>query len=166
MTADTDALLTRVAIDALIAEFAWRIDHGEAAAVAELFTEDGWYGREDGSRAVGRDAIRSAYAARAARGKRTARHIFTNLRLTVDGPDRAHGTCILLLFAADGTPPHPAVPQLVQDYDDVYHRVDGQWLFAQRSVRRLFVAEDFTPVLPLGGLPLGVRPVGKTEEPR
>ncbi|MEQ8698297.1 MAG: nuclear transport factor 2 family protein [Bauldia litoralis] len=161
MTADTDRLLTRVAIDALIAEFAWRIDHGESASVAELFTEDGWYGREDGSRSVGRDAIRNAYAARAARGERTARHIFTNLRLTVDGPDRAHGTCILLLFAADGAPPHPAVPQLVQDYEDVYHRIDGQWLFAQRGVRRLFVAEDFAPVLPLG-----TGQTGKTEEPR
>jgi len=146
--------LVRLEIDALIAEFAWRIDRGDPATVADLFTEDGWYGRETGDRSVGRDAIRAAYAARKERekaaGVRTARHLFTNLRLQQSGPDDASGCCILLLFAADGPPPHPATPLLVQDYDDTYRRVDGRWLFASRSVTKLFVGEDFAPVLPLG----------------
>ena len=149
----TDPLL-RLKIEALIAEFAWRIDRGDPAAVADLFTPDGWYGRSSGERSAGRDAIRAAYAARAERqaaaGIRTARHLFTNLRLEQRDPDNAAGSCILLLFAADGPPPHPATPLLVQDYDDTYRRIDGSWLFASRAVAKVFVGADFEPVLPLG----------------
>ena len=145
-----EQLLARVEIEALLAEFAHRIDHGPADGVAELFTEDGWYGRESGARSVGRAAIRAAYAGRAARGERLARHLFTNLRLAFDSEAEAHGSCILLLFAADGAPPAPAVPQLVQDYEDRYRKVDGRWLFASRMTRRLFVADSFREVLPLG----------------
>jgi hypothetical protein len=110
-----EQLLTRVAIESLIAEFAYLIDHGQTDKVAGLFTEDGWYGREGGARSVGREAIGKSYAGRAARGERTARHIFTNLRLTVHSATEADGVCILLLFAADGVPPLPAEPMLVQD---------------------------------------------------
>ena len=149
----TDPLL-RLEIEALIAEFAWRIDRGDPASVADLFAPDGWYGRSTGERSVGRDAIRAAYAARAERqaeaGVRTARHLFTNLRLERQDADSAAGSCILLLFAADGPPPHPAVPLLVQDYDDTYRRIDGSWLFASRAVAKVFVGENFAPVLPLG----------------
>ena len=149
----TDPLL-RLKIEALIAEFAWRIDRGDPATVADLFTADGWYGRESGERSVGQDAIRAAYAARAGReaaaGVRTARHLFTNLRLEQLDPDSAAGSCILQLFAADGPPPHLATPLLVQDYDDTYRRVGGRWLFASRSVTKIFVSDSFAPVLPLG----------------
>ena len=145
-----DQLLARVAIESLIAEFAYLIDHGQTEEVAGLFTEDGWYGREGGARSVGRDAIRKSYAGRAARGERTARHIFTNLRLTVQSADAAEGVCILLLFAADGAPPFPAEPMLVQDYTDTYRKVDGRWLFASRETRTLFQAGSFERVLTLG----------------
>jgi hypothetical protein len=145
-----DALLARVAIESLIAEFAYLIDHNQTEEVADLFTEDGWYGREGGSRSVGRDAIRKSYAGRAARGERTARHIFTNLRLTMLSPTEAEGICILLLFAADGAPPLPAEPMLVQDYKDTYRKVDGCWLFASRETRSLFQASSFERVLTLG----------------
>jgi ketosteroid isomerase-like protein len=145
-----DQLLARVAIESLIAEFAWLIDHNQTEKVADLFTEDGWYGREGGARSVGRDAIRKSYAGRAARGERTARHIFTNLRLTVQSADEAEGVCILLLFAADGPPPHPAEPMLVQDYRDSYRKVGGRWLFASRETKALFEAKTFERVLDLG----------------
>ena len=149
----TDPLL-RLEIEALIAEFAWRIDRGDPATVADLFTPDGRYGRNSGERSVGRDAIRAAYAARAGRragaGVRTARHLFTNLRLERLDAESAAGSCILLLFAADGPPPHPATPLLVQDYDDTYRRIGGRWLFASRSVTKIFAGDDFAPVLPLG----------------
>jgi ketosteroid isomerase-like protein len=145
-----DHLFARVAIESLIAEFAYLIDHNQTEKVADLFTEDGWYGREGGARSTGRDAIRKSYAGRAARGERTARHIFTNLRLTVTSTDEAEGVCILLLFAADGAPPLPAEPMLVQDYKDRYRKVDGRWLFASRETKALFQAGSFERVLDLG----------------
>jgi ketosteroid isomerase-like protein len=150
MADSQDQLLARVAIEALIAEFAYLIDHKQTDKVADLFTEDGWYGREGGSRSVGRDAIRKSYAGRAARGERTARHIFTNLHITAQSADSAEGVCILLLFAADGAPPLPAEPMLVQDYKDSYRKVDGRWLFASRETKALFQAGSFERVLTLG----------------
>jgi hypothetical protein len=145
-----DELLARVEIEALVAEFAWRIDHGETDRIADLFTGDGWYGRETGERSVGREAIARAYANRAVVGQRTARHLFTNLRLTFRPEGSAEGTCILLLFAADGAPPLPAEPMLVQDYIDTYRKEAGRWLFASRDTRRVFVSPAFRQALTLG----------------
>ena len=147
--------MIRLEIEALNAEFAYRIDHDLSDQVAELFTEEGSYGRSSsggGARSVGRDAIRRAYAARAERGDRTARHIFTNLRLCYESETRVTGTCILLLFADDGLPPLPAEPNLVSDYEDIYERGDdGVWRYASRTVTHLFLHRDHKPVvLPLG----------------
>jgi ketosteroid isomerase-like protein len=143
--------VARSEIEALIAEFAWLIDHGESGRVAALFTDDGWYGRDSGERSTGHAEIARAYAERADGGERTARHIFTNLRLSFVADDAAEGECILLLFAADGRPPLPAEPMLVQDYLDRYRRVDGHWRFASRQTRRIFASPAYRQVLPLGG---------------
>jgi SnoaL-like domain len=144
-------LLARLAIEELNAEFAYLIDHEQSEEVANLFTTDGSYGRATGERSVGRDAIRMAYAARKVKGPRTARHIFTNLRLKFESDERASGTCIMTLFAEDGSPPHPAEPFLVADYDDVYQLCGDTWRYASRTITWLFVRRDgkVSP-LPLG----------------
>lgn len=127
-------LLSRLAIEALNAEFAYRIDHDLSETVADLFLEDGSYGIVGAGRSHGREAIREAYRLRKARGPRTARHIFTNLRLQFDSESRARGTTIMLLFAEDGPPPHPAEPLEVSDFEDIYVRNDdGEWQYASRS---------------------------------
>jgi SnoaL-like domain len=151
----TERLLHRLAIDELNTEFAYLIDHDLSEGVADLFSEQGSYGRATGERSVGRDAIRLAYAARKANGPRTARHSFTNLRLTFESERRARGTCIMTLFAEDGLPPHVAEPFLVADYDDIYERgSDGRWRYASRTITWLFMRRDgkVSP-LPLGGAP-------------
>jgi hypothetical protein len=118
----TEQLLVRLAIDALNAEFAWRVDHQDGHGVAELFLPDGRYGRENGVCSIGREAIAAAYAGRRSRGPRTARHLFTNLRLVFDPAmsGRVRGTTTMLLFADDGLPPLPAVPLAVSDFEDEY----------------------------------------------
>lgn len=152
-----ELLLTRLAIEALNAEFAYRIDHGQGDTVAELFTADGCYGRSTGERSAGRDAIRRAYGLRAAQGPRTARHLFTNLRLQHQAPDLVHGTTILLLFAEDGPPPRTAQPLVVADYEDIYAlEADGQWRYRSRIIHTLFVH----PSGKRGNLPLGSAQAG------
>jgi hypothetical protein len=138
----------RIALHELVNEFAYLVDFGPAETIADLFTEDGWYGWGE-KRSVGREAIRIAYRQRAARGVRTARHLSTNLRLSLVGDHEARGQSIWLIFAEDGPPPHPAVPLLVADVMDVYVRQGGQWLFQSRQLEDVFVAPDRTPVLPL-----------------
>lgn len=138
-----EQLLARLEIDALNAEFAYRIDRGDPETVVDLFTANGFYARSTGEKSVGREAIRAAYRQRAAAGKRTARHIFTNLRLTHESDNRIQGQCILTLFAQDGEPPLVAEPFLVADYDDIYEReADGCWRYAQRVVTWRFVQRD------------------------
>ena len=136
------------ALNDLVHEFAYRVDFGPTETVADLFVEDGWYGW-GGTRAVGRDAIREAYRQRAARGLRTARHLCTNLRITMLGSAKAQGQSIWLLFAEDGPPTHPAVPLLVCDVNDIYIRQDGRWLFESRQLTDVFVAPERRPVLPM-----------------
>lgn len=152
-----DALAQHVArleIETLNARFAYLIDHDLSHQVADLFTEDGVYQFKDGNRSAGREAIRHAYAARAAHGVRTARHIFTNLHLGLVSDRRAEGTCILLLFANDGLAPQPAQPLLVADYDDVYERDDaGVWRYRSRTISVAFSADGESGALPLGSQP-------------
>lgn len=135
----TRRLQVRIELEALNAEFAYLIDHGHSESVADLFTEDGSYGRASGERSVGRDAIRRAYTDRQARGARTARHVFTNLHVIEADAGRARSTSILTLYARDGAPPHPAEPLLVADYDDICRRdADGRWRYQSRTVTWLF----------------------------
>ena len=144
-------LLLRLEIEALNAEFAWLIDHNQSERVADLFTADGVYGRSTGERSEGREAIRESYRLRAEHGERTARHIFSNLRLTIENERRARGTVILTLFAADGPPPHPAEPMLVADYDDIYQRgEDGIWRYQERIINWLFRRKEASSPLALG----------------
>ena len=151
-----EELLLWVEIERLNAEFAYLIDHDQADRVPDLFTPDGVYGRSTGERSVGREAIRESYRRRAAHGVRTARHIFSNLRLTVESADRVRGTVILTLFAEDGPPPHPALPLIVADYDDVYERgPDGRWLYRERIITWLFKREGAASPLALGNKPAG-----------
>jgi SnoaL-like domain len=149
----TERLMTRLAIEELNIEFAYRVDHDLTHTVADLFTLDGSYGRADGgARSSGQEAIRKAYALRHELGPRTARHIFTNLRLEYDSVDRVRGTTIMLLFAENGLPPLPAEPLAVSDFEDVYVRgTDAQWRYESRTIRSLFRDASNRPVvLPLG----------------
>ncbi len=138
----------RIAIEDLVHEFAHRVDFGPAETTADLFVEDGWYAWGE-KRSVGREAIRDAYRQRAARGVRTARHLCTNLRISMLSDNEAEGRSIWLIFAEDGPPPHPAAPLLVADVEDVYVRENGRWLFRWRQLTDVFVAPERTPVLPL-----------------
>jgi hypothetical protein len=133
-----DTAIIRQEIEALNARFAWLVDHRDGMGVEELFTADAVYGWTDRF-ASGREQIRSFFELRRARGRRTSRHVYTNLHLTVESAERAFGTTLLTLYACDGDPPHPASPVLVADYEDIYVRDENeQWLYAKRIVTPVF----------------------------
>ena len=153
--ADPETANVRQCIEALNAEFAWLIDEQAGRGVPELFTEDGVYAMPNQTYS-GRSQIAEFYGVRKARGQRAARHVFTNLRLKVESPDRATGTVILTLYAYDGAPPYPAVPILIADYNDIYVRAqDGHWRYQSRTLIPVF-----------GQMPdLGKRPSHSPQEP-
>lgn len=152
---DDQKMLARQRIDALNAEFAYLIDSNQTSRVPELFLEDGSYAIRQGGKEMlssGRSEIRAAYELRAARGLRTACHIFTNLHVEFRSPTEAVGSCILLLFAHDGHPPHPAMPLMVARYEDHYICAqENIWRYKTRVASSLFESASGDVVaLPLG----------------
>lgn len=151
ISAQLAELLVRTEIEKLNTRFAYLIDHDRSEEVADLFTEDGVYGRSTGERSTGRAEIAESYRLRRDRGPRTARHLFSNLLLEIESETRARGTVVLTLFARDGVPPHPAEVFLVADYDDIYERgSDGVWRYRERIITWLFTSPSGTSPLALG----------------
>lgn len=134
-----DVNSVRPQIEALIAQFAWDIDHQGGEGVPALFVPDGTYSLRGLGTLTGQAEIADFYRMRLAGGPRTSRHLFSNLHLRSVSPDRAMGTCVLQLHAADGAGPHPLSPVMIADYHDEYARTaDGRWLFASREVAVVF----------------------------
>lgn len=128
----------RGAIDALVAEHAWLIDHGRAAEIAGLYLEDGRM-LGVGPDLVSRAAIRAWGEGRAAMSERVSRHLCSNMRLVPQAGGLITGTVLLTVYRHDGPAPRPARPFAVGEYEDVYARdADGRWRFAERRLVVLF----------------------------
>lgn len=79
---------TYVEAQALLAEFAWRVDNHEGDTVAELFLADAVL-KTPHFAIEGREAIHAWFSERAGKGsQRLSRHHSTNFRLRALGEDR------------------------------------------------------------------------------
>lgn len=138
-----DRLRIHLELQELNAAFAHHLDHGEIDALVDLFTEGAEYTHGE-RRSSGRQEIRRLFEARAAAGVRTVRHLYSGLRIQIDGPDRASGSSVCLTFAYDGPAPvMNATAHLVADFIDRYERdQQGRWRIARRDIHRIFVAPD------------------------
>ena len=138
-----EVALIRAHIEALNVEFWYRVDHQNGDGVAELFCEDGVYS-VPGGRNAGRDAIAESYLKRAARGPRVSRHVFSNLRLTIETPMLAHGVSMLTLWARDGEAPLAlTLPVSVSDVHDTYIKGDdGAWRIQHRHITAAFRGDE------------------------
>ena len=124
----------RLAIEALIYEFGWLIDHGEAQKLPGLFTDDGRV-LGVGPDKVGQQAIGDWGRERAGMRQRRSRHVQSNIRLQAISASVASGTVILTLYRHDGEGPGSPSPLLIGDYQDVYERgSDDRWRFSERSL--------------------------------
>lgn len=143
-----ELLEIRVALEDLNTAFTYYLDHDDVDALVELFTEDALY-THGPRRSEGRAAIETVFRNRTAAGPRTARHLYSGLRLDIESATRATGTSVCMTFAQQGVPPlAPALPILVADFDDEYVRGDdGRWRISRRHIERVFVDnEDTKPV--------------------
>jgi uncharacterized protein (TIGR02246 family) len=142
------SLLDRVAIEDLIATYLYRLDHGQANTLADLFTEDGVLDVAATGPLTGRDAIGAYYANRST--TRTTRHVSTNLYIIFDDATHAHAVHTLTYYMAEGAPPLPAAaPMGVADYAETLVKgEDGVWRFQHRRP---------TPIFGFAGRPAPVR---------
>lgn len=129
----------RVMIQDLLARYAWEVDHGDPAAWAALFTEDGVFEIPAVKvKASGRDEL-ARFAGDLQGAIPNVHHVQTNFVIDLDG-DRARGKCELNEFMARS---EAVYPNLQGWYEDDYVFRGGRWLIAHR---RVFTAEPKSTV--------------------
>jgi uncharacterized protein (TIGR02246 family) len=145
-------LIAERACERLMYQYARFVDRGEAARVADLFTEDGVWTAADGRSMDGQDQIRAAFSARQALTRRLSRHVITNVLIDVGSDTEASGTAYLVNYRHDGTGdtverPGPARhPKFVGDYHLGFRSLDGEWRIARLRFDLLFLRRSEAPV--------------------
>jgi hypothetical protein len=135
----------RLALEDLNTAFCHHLDHDDVDALLDLFVDDVYY--THGSRVSrGKAELEEVFRSRSATQPRTARHLYSGLKLHIESATAARGTSVCMTFGAYGEPPlSPAIPTLVADFVDAYVRsADGRWRFKERHIHRIFVAPDNT----------------------
>src|SRR3981081_907024 len=122
----------------LVTEIAWRIDHGQANTVWELFVPSGIL-NTSGNPLVGHDAIR-AWGAERVRATTLSRHICSGMRFVRNGPDKAIGSTLLTIFMGQAGSVGSSNPQIVGEDRDEFVRTPEGWKFTSRTFETLFVS--------------------------
>ena len=151
-TAAEAAVGLRAEIDAVLADWAYCLDHRRLDELAALFTEDALF--VTGALELrGRAEIKNRYLERTA--ARTTRHTYSGLRVSAvradreavsaaaDGPARpaaVRAWSTWVNYAANAAPPVEDVGvYLVADFDDVLTWcADGRWRLSERRIIPVF----------------------------
>lgn len=147
--------LLRAEIDAVLADWAWHLDHGDYDAVVELFTENALF-VTGAVQLRGRSAIKNRYTERVV--VRSTRHTYSGLRLSpADGgsgpegdgrPARVRARSTWVNFAVNAPAPADDVGvYLVADFDDVLTWCDDdRWRISERRIIPVFRDPSRAPV--------------------
>lgn len=132
-----ERLIIERACERLIYSYCHHVDHGHAAKVAELFTDDGVWASPEVTR-EGRDKIARAFQARQDNSARMSRHVCSTPLIEVESDDRARGVTYLQLYRHDGEPgrrfsPLDGLPEFVGEYQDLFARTPDGWRFKSRT---------------------------------
>lgn len=137
-------VLLRVEIDAVLADWAWHLDHHDYDAVAELFTDDALF-VTGAAELRGRSAIKNRYTQR--RVMRSTRHMYSGLRVSLmtgdtggGRPSSVHAYSTWVNFAANAPAPVDEVgAYLVADFHDVLTWCgDDRWRISERHIVPVF----------------------------
>jgi 3-phenylpropionate/cinnamic acid dioxygenase small subunit len=131
---ETDAWVAKAAIAELITRYAALNDAGDWDSMAALYTDDGRMSRPTAPDdfIAGRAAILAAFRSRPARA---ARHIISNVLVTMESETEARATSQILLFTAvsmGGGLPIQSTPPLVGSYRDRLTKTHLGWRFVER----------------------------------
>ena len=139
---DLQRLLAERACERLINEYARRVDFGEAAAIADLFTEDArWEGHQVFE---GQARIREWFEGRQGVSRRVSRHVCTNALVEVLSPTAARSRCYMINYrhdreeGDDSLPVPTEVPKYVGELEDEFRLTDEGWRFSRRRVSVAF----------------------------
>jgi ketosteroid isomerase-like protein len=134
---DLQRLLIERACGRLVTQYCHLIDHGEAARIAELFSEDGVWASPENTM-DGREAIARGFTHRQNNKGRMSRHVCNNLLLDVIDENTASGVVYLTLYRHDGeegrrTSP-VGLPAIVGEYRDRFRKTADGWRFERRDI--------------------------------
>ncbi len=141
---DVTKLLIERECQRLVTAYCHYVDHGEAAKIADLFTEDGvWTGGNITLK--GREQLQRGFGRRQANSERMSRHVCQNFLCDVIDEQNASAVVYLVLYRHDGDPerefsPLPG-PELVGEYRDRFVRTSQGWRIAERRTIASFVRE-------------------------
>ena len=147
--------LLRTEIDAVLADWAWHLDHGDYDAVVELFTENALF-ITGAVELRGRPAIKNRYTERLV--VRSTRHTYSGLRVkpvaedssaAADGrPALVRARSTWVNFAVNAPAPADDVGvYLVADFDDVLTWCDDdRWRISERRITPVFRNPARAPV--------------------
>ena len=149
MGAELDRSLTLQRLTELEVDYWFEIDFNWGRTAHLLYVEDGTFVIGE-SRMEGRDAIAKFYGWREGRGARTARHVVTNFRLEKIAENTATLRCLLLLYAADGSPVLPSLPAiLIADVLSECERCpDGRFRYRSHILIPVFMGGEAPTVPP------------------
>jgi ketosteroid isomerase-like protein len=148
--------LLRAEIDAVLADWAWHLDHGDYDALVELFTEDALF-VTGAVELRGRPAIKNRYTERLV--VRSTRHTYSGLRVypvaadssaAADGrPAQVSARSTWVNFAVNAPAPADDVGvYLVADFDDVLTWCDDdQWRISSRRIIPVFRDPSRAPLI-------------------
>jgi hypothetical protein len=135
------AAVLRMEVDAVLADWAWHLDHDELDELAELFTEDALF-ITGAVELTGRATIKNRYTERTV--ARSTRHTYSGLRVSAvrgaPGPAQVRARSTWVNYAANAHVPIDDVGvYLVADFDDVLTWCpDGRWRISERRISPVF----------------------------
>jgi ketosteroid isomerase-like protein len=135
---ETEIRTAQQACEALCNEYAEIVDAQDYERLREIFAEDATFGRSATPQETlhGVENIVASFTSRPR--NRLTHHIMSNIRVRVETPESASGTCRVLLFTSDTSEPQTpegrkvAPKQLMGTYHDRYVRAKEGWRFAER----------------------------------
>jgi uncharacterized protein (TIGR02246 family) len=138
--------MLRMEIDAVLADWAWCLDHHDLDGLVEVFTDDARFVPTPGVEVYGRTRIRQRYTTRV--GPRTTRHMYSNLRIEVVGPTWVRALSTWATYAANHEAPvGEAATYQVADFHDLLTRcADGRWRICDRQIVSIFRDPTRAPV--------------------
>lgn len=129
----------------LVTAYCHYVDHGEAARIAELFTEDGVWASAQVTLS-GQEKIREAMVQRQANAARMSRHVCNNFLIEVLDEDHAEATVYLTLYRHDGEEGRSfsplSGPLMVGEYRDRFLRTASGWRIAHREIEVDFLRRE------------------------
>lgn len=118
-------------------------DGCEIDKLAELFCEDGVceFPEQFGGSWVGRDAIRENFNKQSHQPPHSVTHAVTNPWIRLVSETRANGRWYLLDLRTTEGAENPLI--LFGIYDDIYHKVDGEWLIFKTRIDFLWPNRNY-----------------------